>query len=225
MYAQSPEAIQTSNPDFLASTMGFFALALLITGSGTFAGFYLWGSNPELFNNPMIFYGAIVVELILVFTSHTWSQRLPMGYLMFALFALLSGFTMVPILAFAGAAGGAAMIGKALFSSVAVFLAAALYGWTTHRNLLGMGGFLMMALIGVIILGILGIFFPWGNTMEIIVSGFAVLLFAGFAMYDMQRIKGANYLNPLVAAIGLYLSFINIFISILRLMIAMGGRD
>src|SRR5690606_25573597 len=99
-----PQSVQVQDPGFMSTTFGFFALALLVTAGGTFAGFSLMSSNPALFTNPMIFYGAVVVELILVFTSHAWSRNLPFGYGMFALFSFLSGFTLVPILAMAGAA-------------------------------------------------------------------------------------------------------------------------
>jgi len=216
--------IELKDPRFISSTFGFFALALLLTGVGTSLGFVLMNSNPEVFANPAIFYGAIILELILAFTSRAWSRRLPFGYAMFSFFALLSGFTLVPILMMAGAMGGIVMIAKALFASVSVFMAAALYGWTTNRNLLGMGGFLMMTLIGVIIMGVLGIFFPWNNITELVVSGFIIVLFAGFTMYDIQMIQRGPLTNPLLAAIALYLSFINIFVAVLRFMIAM-GRD
>lgn len=221
---QQTQVIEVRDPNFLSSTFAFVALALLVTASGTMAGFYLASNFPAVFSNPLVFYGAIIGELILVFTARSWSHKLPFGYGMFALFSFLSGLTLVPILALAGAVGGSALIIKALFSSVSVFAAAGLYGWVTHRNLLGMGGFLMMALIGVIVIGILGIFFPWNNTMELVISGFTILLFAGFTMYDIQRLQRGNVINPLMAAISLYLNFINIFVSVLRFMIAM-NRD
>ncbi|MGE3278281.1 MAG: Bax inhibitor-1 family protein [Candidatus Altimarinota bacterium] len=225
MFPTTPSHVaEIKDPGFMSTTFGFFALALLITAGGTFSGLYLMSSNPAVFANPLIFYGAVITELILVFTSHAWSRNLPFGYGMFSLFAFLSGFTLVPILVFAGAAGGAALIVKALISSVSVFAAAALYGWVTHRNLQGMGGFLMMALVGVIIMSILGIFFPWNNSMEIGVSGFTILLFAGFTMYDVQRLQRSEVLNPLMAAISLYLNFINLFTSMLRLLSAL-NRD
>lgn len=219
------EMVHIQKPGFLAGVFGYFALALLITAGGTFGGFYLAGTNPELFASPALFYGAIAIELILAFTAHSWSRNLPMGYAMFIGFALLSGFTLVPLLAVAGAIGGALMIIKALFASVCVFAAAALYGWITKKNLLGMGGFLFMALIGLIIVSILGIFIPWNNTTEMIVSGFGILLFSGFVMYDIQVLQRTNLMSPLMGAIMLYINFINLFTSILRFMIAFGGRD
>lgn len=220
-----PNAVNVQEPGFLASVFGYFALALLITAGGTFGGFWLAGNNPEVFTNPVIFYGAIVVELILAFTAHSWSKNLPFGYGMFTFFALLSGFTLVPLLALAGATAGAVMIGKALFATVCVFAACAIYGWTTKRTLLGMGGFLFMALIGLIVISVLGIFFPWGNTMELVISGAGILLFSGFVMYDIQLLQRTNLVNPLLGAIFLYISFINLFAMILRFMLAMGNRQ
>jgi FtsH-binding integral membrane protein len=166
----------------------------------------------------------IIAELALAFTAHKWSATLPMGYWLFSLFAFLSGLTLVPILAMAGAIGGATIIMRALVASVSVFAAAALYGHVTNRNLLGMRGFLMMSLFGVIAISILGIFIPWSNSFEIIISGGIVVLFAGFTMYDIQLIKSHPGLNPLLAAILLYINFINIFTAILRLLIAFNRR-
>jgi FtsH-binding integral membrane protein len=83
----------------------------------------------------------------------------------------------------------------------------------------------MMALIGVIIMSILSIFFPWNNSMEIGISAFTIVLFAGFTMYDVQRLQRSEVQNPLLAAISLYLNFINLFVSMLRLLTALGNRD
>jgi len=222
---ETPHALNSYESGYLASVYGYFALALLITAAGTFGGFWLAGNNPELFVNPAIFYGAIVIELILAFTAHAWSRNLPFGYGMFIVYALLSGFTLVPLLALAGATGGAMMIVKALFAATCVFVACAAYGAVTNRNILGMGGFLFMAIMGLIAISIIGIFIPWGNTMEIIVSGAGILIFSGFVMYDIQVIQRTNLASPLLGAIMLYISFIGLFANVLRFMIAFGGRD
>lgn len=219
-----PQTITIKDPGFMGAVFGFFALALMMTAGGTFTGFWLASSNPELFANPALFYGAIILELVMAWTAHKWSRELPLGYALFAGFALLSGFTMVPILAVAGAFGGAIMIVKALIASVCVFAAAGLYGWVTKTNLLGMGGFLFMGLIGLIVVSVLGVFFPWGNTIELVVSGAGILLFSGFVMYDIQVLQRTPLANPLLGAILLYINFINIFVSILRFMMAF-GRD
>lgn len=208
------------NPSMLSGAFTFFGLALAVSAVGVWLGFEYFA---VVFQTQGAMFAAIAVQLVLAFTSHIWSAKLPFGYFMFALFALITGLTLVPILALAGSVGGSALILKGLLATTATFLACALYAKTTQRNLLGMGGFLMMSLVGLIIISILGIFWPWNSTMEIIVSSFSIILFAGFTMYDVQRVMATPGLNPLLAGISLYLNFINLFISFLRLLIAMRG--
>ena len=99
-----------------------------------------------------------------------------------------------------------------------MFTAGAIIGRTTHRNLSGLSGFLFLGIIGMIVVGILGIFFPWGNGFEIIYSGFGVLLFSAFVMYDVQKLKHYPPDRYIDAALALYLDIFNLFINILRLM-------
>jgi len=112
---------------------------------------------------------------------------------------------------------------KALLATILTFTAAAIFGWTTHFNLSGMRGFLVIGLIGLIITGVLGFFFPWGNTMELVYSGGGVLLFTGFIMYDFQRLKKFPENMYIEAALSLYLDIFNLFLFMLRLMLA--SRD
>ncbi|QQR54876.1 Bax inhibitor-1 family protein [Candidatus Peregrinibacteria bacterium] len=116
------------------------------------------------------------------------------------------------------------LIYSSLFSATATFGAAALLGYTTQKSLAGFSGFLFMSLIGLLVVSIGGIFFPWGNTTEMIVSGFGVLLFAGYAAVDMNRLRDYPEDEYINAAIALYLDFFNLFIYILRFTSAL-SRD
>jgi FtsH-binding integral membrane protein len=222
VYGSHGHTVDVTKPGFLSGAFSFFALALLVSALGVWVGFTY---APQLFvsQGTMIF--AIILELILAFTAHIWSQKYPLGYWMFALFAFISGLTLVPILALAGATAGLTLIFRALIATVATFGAAALYALVTPRNLLGMGGFLSISLIGLIIISVIHLFIPWSNTMEIVVSGFTVVLFAGFTMYNVQALQRGPGINPLMAGIQLYLSFINLFIGFLRLLLAFHNRD
>ncbi len=215
------KTVDVSRPGFLSGAFAFFGLALLMSALGVWVGFTY---APFLFVSRGMMFGAIAVELILIFTVHIWSNKYPLGYWMFALFAFISGLTLVPILLMAGAVGGIALVLRALTASTATFGACALYARITTRNLLGMGGFLMISLVGLIVMGIIGIFIPWSSGIEIVFSGVTILIFSGFTMYDIQRISKMPNMNPLLAGIRLYLDFINLFVGFLRLLIAF-GRD
>ncbi len=82
----------------------------------------------------------------------------------------------------------------------------------------------MIALIGMIITSIVGIFIPWGSTFEIFFTGGGVLLFSAFTMYDIQMIKHYPEDRYIDAALNLYLDIFNLFTYVLRFLIAM-NRD
>lgn len=203
---------------FLGKVMMFFALALIMS----IAGIYImltYVLTTAYFSAGM-FYGLFAVELGIIFTARWWSQKRVVNKLLFALFALISGMTAAPIIAMAAAEAGIMLVIRALAATVLTFGAAAIFGWTTKVNLIGMRGFLMISLIGMIVTGVIGIFIPWGSTMEIIYSWFGVVLFAGYTMYDFQRLKKYPENMYIEAALHLYLDIFNLFLYILRAMMA-----
>ena len=104
-----------------------------------------------------------------------------------------------------------------------------LWGYTTQRDLTGMGSFLMMGLIGIIIASLVNIFLK-SSGLDWIISVIGVIVFAGLTAWDTQKIKEmySPYDDGTVAgrkavmgALTLYLDFINLFLMLLRLF---GGR-
>ncbi len=101
-----------------------------------------------------------------------------------------------------------------------------LFGYTTKKDLSGMGSFLIMGVIGLIIASIVNIFLA-SSMMQFIISVLGVLIFAGLTAYDTQRLKmtyyelGGNQAAMGVAtsygALSLYLDFINMFQFLLAL--------
>lgn len=123
-----------------------------------------------------------------------------------------------------------ASIAKVFFITAATFGAMSLYGYTTKRDLTGMGNFLMMGLIGLIIASVVNIFMQ-SSMMDFIISAVGVLIFVGLTAYDTQKIKegysasfGADVLarGAIMGALSLYLDFINLFMMLLRLF---GNRE
>ncbi|HLP27284.1 MAG TPA: Bax inhibitor-1/YccA family protein [Candidatus Didemnitutus sp.] len=108
--------------------------------------------------------------------------------------------------------------------------AAAAYGFFTKRDLRGMGSFLFMGLIGVIIASVVNIFLD-SSAIEFAVSLIGVGIFTGLTAYDMNRMKdqaivmyageGLAQKRAIIGALSLYLNFVNLFLFLLRLL---GGR-
>ncbi|MFV0335862.1 MAG: Bax inhibitor-1 family protein [Tropicimonas sp.] len=113
------------------------------------------------------------------------------------------------------------------------FAGLSLYGYTTRKDLSGMGTFLIMGLIGLIVASIVNIFLA-SSAMTFAISVIGVLIFAGLTAYDTQRIKNtyiqmamtgdSEWLGKaaIMGALSLYLDFINMFIMLLQLF---GNRD
>ncbi len=123
-----------------------------------------------------------------------------------------------------------ASIAKVFFISAATFGAMSLYGYTTKRDLTGVGNFLIMGLIGLIIASIVNIFLA-SSMLDFAISAIGVLIFVGLTAYDTQKIKnsydeglGAEVLQKgaVMGALSLYLDFINLFMMLLRLF---GNRE
>ena len=201
---------------FFNKVLSIFGLAILSTGLGVYAGFHYL---LLLFvHNPAYMFGVFITELILIFSSRAWSKTVLLNYFLFALFTFISGITLVPLLAsFAIEFHGYDIIYRSLFATTATFLAMGIIGYTSQKSFAGLGGFLFLCLIGMLITGLIGIFLPWSNTGEMIYSGFGVLVFSGYVLFDFNRLKNYPEDEYIMAAIQIYLDIFNLFTSILRL--------
>ena len=107
------------------------------------------------------------------------------------------------------------------------FGAMALFGATTKRDLTGLGSFMFMGLIGVIIASVVNMFVR-SSAMGLMISYVGVLVFVGLTAYDMQQIKrmdDAGFASAeeemkasVIGALRLYLDFINLFIMLLSIL-------
>jgi len=123
-----------------------------------------------------------------------------------------------------------ASITRVFFITAGAFAGLSLYGYTTKRDLSGMGSFLVMGLIGLIIASVVNIFLA-STGMQFVISVLGVLIFAGLTAYDTQAIK-AIYLESdgsethekkaIMGALRLYLDFLNMFLMLLHLF---GNRE
>ena len=116
-------------------------------------------------------------------------------------------------------------IAQVFFGTAAGFGALSLWGYTTKKDLSGLGTFLIIGLVGLIVASIVNLFLQSG-TMSLVISAIGVLIFAGLTAYDTQKIKsmyfqvaGTSFAGKSVVmgALTLYLDFINMFLFLLRL--------
>ena len=147
--------------------------------------------------------------------------------ILFWSFAAIMGISMATI--FATFTAGS--IARVFFITASLFAAMSLWGYTTKRDLTGMGHFLFMGLIGIIIASVVNIFIG-SSAIQFAVSVLGVLIFTGLTAYDTQRIKN-DFLEyrahgeavgklAIMGAVSLYLDFVNMFMMLLHLF---GNRE
>ncbi|MGI4851649.1 MAG: Bax inhibitor-1/YccA family protein [Janthinobacterium lividum] len=206
---------------YMLGIYNYMALGLALTGIVA----YWVSSSPALMN--AIFGSGLRYIVMLA----------PLGFVMFLGFKIqsLSVSTAQMIFwAFATAMGlslssiflvyTGTSIAKTFFISASTFASMSLYGYTTQRDLSGMGSFLFMGLIGLVLASVVNLFLQ-SSALEFAVSVIGVLVFVGLTAYDTQTIKGMYYgsddqetmaKKSIMGALQLYLDFINLFMYLLR---------
>ena len=211
---------------FLSKVYGWMFLGLLITG-GTAV---LVASSPTLIEtlivNRILFWILVLGQLGLVFYLSARVDKVSpvTAAALFLLYSAMVGVTSsVIFLIYTGASiVSAFVIAGGMFGAMAVF------GSLTKRSLAGVGQFMFMGLIGLIIASVISIFW-FNDVLMFVINVVGVLVFTGLTAWDAQRLKQMAVALPdgrvgsyaVVGALSLYLDFINLFFFILRLM---GGR-
>lgn len=163
------------------------------------------------------------LAFIFVFSFRMEKMSAASARMMFWAFAAVMGASMsVLLLVFTGAS-----VVRVFFITSAAFAGLSLWGYTTKRSLSGMGSFLIMGVIGLLIASVVNIFL--GSTaLQFAISALGVLIFAGLTAYDTQKLKEMFLYSNLDAegaaklsingALSLYLDFINMFQFLLQLL-------
>jgi len=122
-------------------------------------------------------------------------------------------------------------IALTFFATAGSFAGLSLFGYTTKRDLSGMGTFLIMGLVGLIVAMVVNLFLQSG-TFSLVIAAIGVLIFAGLTAYDTQKIKSLYFQlagtgdelrkAAIFGALQLYLDFLNMFLFLLRFM---GNRN
>lgn len=221
-------------PNVIANALPFVGGGLVLTALGTYGGLGVIRTNPGLFFPTFI--GAVILELILFFVASNVAEKgnnkvaLPL----LATYSLLTGYTLsgIVFLALRTEGVGITGIGIAALGCGITFIAARQIGSNLSESdgmaltkTIGLGVIaLVVVLVGQFLLAMFNVYTP--TWLEIAISGIGVFLFAGAAVVDFY-ILPRTYRNDqyLPAALSMYLTYINLFIFILRLLIAINSRD
>lgn len=209
---------------------GLMSVGMAVTGAVSWAVGTNEAMLQAIFTTPLKWL-VMFAPLIMVFAFGALINRLSTAaaQLFFYTFAAAMGLSISYIFA---VYTGVSIVQTFLVTAIA-FAGLSLYGYTTKKNLSGMGTFLMMGLIGLIVASVVNIFLA-SSALMFAISVIGVLIFAGLTAYDTQSIKN-EYLEhathgdqewlgkaAIMGALRLYLDFINMFMFLLQFL---GNRE
>jgi FtsH-binding integral membrane protein len=187
-------------------------------------GRYLTQIGYALFASPLKWV-VILAPLGLVFflSFRVESMRPATAQVLFWIYAALVGVSLGSIFLIYTHTS----IVRVFFITAASFGALSLWGYTTQRDLTGMGSFLIMGLFGIILASLVNIFLA-STMMQFVISAVGVLIFAGLTAYDTQRLKNEYVYgamegdvmerSAIMGALSLYLDFLNLFTLLMSLL-------
>jgi modulator of FtsH protease len=197
-------------PAVLGRVMGLLGFAFLFTAGGAVIGRTL---------GPGAFLLSIVGSFGTLIALQFLRDRSPLNLGLLYGFATFEGMALGLILEVYVAQGLGGAVFNAAATTAAVTLAAGAYGYTTKRDLSGLGGILLVGLIGVVVASVVGIFVQM-PLLYIAISGVAAVLFTGFLVFDLNRVanaRGATEGQAILLAVSVYLDIFNLFLALLRL--------
>jgi FtsH-binding integral membrane protein len=216
-------------PNVVNKALPYVGGGMVLTAAGVVGGLSMIGSPIFM----PLFWVSLIGNFILFFVAQNAAMKGNNGTALpiLAAYSLITGFTLSGIVALAIGTAGIGAIGTAALATGITFVIASVVG----RNMSDSLGQALSGVVGLGILGLLiamvvqivgGIFVPGfgGNGFELLIAGFGTVLFVGAAFVDFYTMpRTYNDDQYLAGALGMYLTYINLFIFILRLIIALNG--
>lgn len=221
-------AVDAGLRSYMLKVYNYMASGVLLTGVVAML-FARTGMAQEMLYNPGLLSWVIILSPLAVLLAMNFGlNRMSTSTLqsLFWGFAVLMGLSLSRVfMIFTGES-----VAQTFFATSAAFAGLSLWGYTTKRDLSGMGSFLIMGLIGIIVASVINIFLG-SDTLHWVISFAGVLIFAGLTAYDTQTTKSLYYQVQhsdmlgkvaIMAALNLYLDFVNMFQFLLSFM---GNRN
>lgn len=203
---------------FLSRVLSIFTGSLFIATIGAYFSQYVPSG---------LFLVLIIIEFILIFAINGVRNNPTLAPIFLFLFTFISGLTVGPLIFVFIHANEGYIVMQALGITTFIFIILTLIVLFFKINLTHskIGVFLFIALIGVIIAGVVNIFL--GNPLlQFYISAAVVVIFSGYILYDISNIiNNPNMTNEYVAALSLYLDFVNIFIALLEILGFLEGKN
>ena len=214
--ARSPESVLATNK-VLRSTYFLLSLTLLFSAAMAVASVVTNASSPGIIITLVGMYGLMFLTQAL--RNSVW------GLVAAFAFTGFMGYLLGPILNLyiREFSNGGELIATAFGATGAVFLGLSAYVVSTRKDFSYLAGFIMAAVIGALVLCVLGLFFH-APMLSLVISFLFVLIASGMILFETSQIIQGGETNYIMATISLYVAIYNLFISLLQIFAAFGGN-
>jgi len=216
-----PVSLSLGQNKVLRNTYMLLALTMIPTIVGAFVGlsvsFSFMAQHPIM--APLMMFGIMMGLLYAVsaLRNSIWGIAMLLG------FTFVAGVFLGPILQHAlHLRNGGQLVGMAAGGTGLIFFSLASIAMITKKDFSFMGKFLIIGVILLLIASLANIFFAI-PALSLTISSIAVLIFSAFILYDISQIIHGGETNYVMATMGLYLDIYNIFVNLLRLLMAFAG--
>lgn len=194
----------------LSKVLRKLAFYWLLAGVGIGLGFFIPPAVASIIS--LVTFGLLMLSFVVKWKPETWSK-------LYSIIAVAIGITLKYTLErYVGQMGLDAVI-MVFASTIIIFVIMGMIGFKSSRNMSNMGKYLFIALIGMILVSLIGIFVVQSTMVVIVVSAIGTLLFSLYTMYDFNQIAKENFTEEDVPGIAfnLFLDFINLLQHLLSL--------
>lgn len=210
---------------FMTKVYSWMFIGLMITALVAYMTGMREGLVEVIFGNRLVFFGLIILELILVGSLSGWVQKMSadMATALFITYSAINGLTLSIIFLVYSLNS----IYITFLITAGVFGIMSMYGYVTKTDLTSWGNILFMGLIGLILATLVN-FFLGSEMVYWLTTYIGIIIFTGLTAYDTQKIKEFNIIGnegtdedrkeAIIGALALYLDFINLFLYILRIL-------
>jgi modulator of FtsH protease len=215
--------LATTQNKVLRNTYAMLGLTMIPTVIGAMIGIKM--NFAFAAEHPFMFAIGALAVMYGLFAAINANRNSSIGVVLLLGLTFLMGMMLGPILQHAlHLSNGAQLVGLAAGGTGVIFMTLAAIATTTKKDFSFMGKFLMVGIILLIIASLANIFLQI-PAFSLALSGMAVLLFAGFMLYDVSRIVNGGETNYVMATLAIYLDIYNMFTNLLHLLMAFAGGD
>ena len=215
-YGKFDRALTAERSSLLGKVLALLSFAFIFTCAGVLVGTALGPGSYLL---------GLIGSLVLVFSLMALREKSPINLVLLYAFATFEGIFIGPLLDSFISRGMGGIVLNAAAGTAGIALLAGMYGYTTKRDLSGLGGILFVGLIGVVLTSVIGFFLHLPG-LYVVISMVVVAVFSGYIIYDMNRLARTKYAtegDAIMFTVGIYLDLLNIFMALLQLLSIFGG--